>query len=253
MAPPENSTWLRSDRFLARSVARPVNRFLHIEASGGLLLVAAAVTALVWANSPWSASYRDLWATDLTVNLGGHAITENLRHWINRRALGGSKQRRRHSICVQCDAVGRCAPWHLPQSPDNSCGPDRGCRSSSTVPFFRHAAIVASTDQFGEGPGAGGPDQTFPKVLAISLAASPRVRSDRSIFRRNLPRYRFALLAREPFPRRTHGFFWALTLHTAHAGWCGSQADITGQLAPCRAWRATGASSRPSPWHTRPL
>jgi hypothetical protein len=28
---------------------------------------------------------------------------------------------------------------------------------------------------------------------------------------------------------------------------------ITGQRAPCRAWRATGASSRPSPWHTRRL
>ena len=34
------ATWLRSDRFLARSVAQPVNRFLHIEASSGLLLVA---------------------------------------------------------------------------------------------------------------------------------------------------------------------------------------------------------------------
>lgn len=83
MAPPDPATWLRSDRFLARSVARPVNRFLHIEASGGLLLVAAAVVALVWANSPWAASYRDLWATQLTIDLGGHAITEDLRHWIN--------------------------------------------------------------------------------------------------------------------------------------------------------------------------
>lgn len=84
MAPSANrSTWLRSDQFLARSVARPVNRFLHIEASGGVLLVTAAVAALLWANSPWSESYRDLWATQLTVDLGGHAITEDLRHWIN--------------------------------------------------------------------------------------------------------------------------------------------------------------------------
>jgi len=80
---PERSTWLRSDRFLARSVAQPVNRFLHIEASGGVLLAVAAVVALVWANSPWSAAYHDLWGTLLTVDLGGHAITEDLRHWIN--------------------------------------------------------------------------------------------------------------------------------------------------------------------------
>jgi Na+:H+ antiporter, NhaA family len=83
MAPTNRATWLRSDRFLARSVARPVQRFLYIEASGGLLLVAAAVVALVWANSPWSAGYHQLWATELTIDLGGHAITEDLRHWIN--------------------------------------------------------------------------------------------------------------------------------------------------------------------------
>jgi NhaA family Na+:H+ antiporter len=84
MAPSsERHTWLRSDRFLARSVARPINRFLHIEASGGLLLAAAAVLALVWANSPWSESYRDLWATEITIDVGAHAITEDLRHWIN--------------------------------------------------------------------------------------------------------------------------------------------------------------------------
>ena len=83
MQPPERATWLRSDRFLARSVAQPIGRFLHVEASGGVLLVAAAVIALVWANSPWSAAYDDLWHTELTLDLGGHAITEDLRHWIN--------------------------------------------------------------------------------------------------------------------------------------------------------------------------
>lgn len=79
----ERPTWLRSDRFLARSVARPVNRFLHIETSGGLLLVGAAVIALVWANSPWSGSYRSLWSTELTIRLGGRTIADDLRHWVN--------------------------------------------------------------------------------------------------------------------------------------------------------------------------
>ncbi len=84
MAPqPDRPTWLRSDRFLARSVAQPVQRFLHIEASSGLLLGAAALVALAWANSPWSAAYHDLWATELSVDLAGQVITEDLRHWIN--------------------------------------------------------------------------------------------------------------------------------------------------------------------------
>src|SRR5829696_9278380 len=62
---------------------RPLRDFLHTEAAGGSALVAAAVVALVWANSPWSASYVDLWQTRLVVDLGGHALDLDLRHWIN--------------------------------------------------------------------------------------------------------------------------------------------------------------------------
>jgi NhaA family Na+:H+ antiporter len=80
---PPRSAWLRSDRFIARSLAQPITRFLHIEAAGGILLLAAAAVALIWANSPWAASYRDLWHTELTIGVGGHVITEDLRHWIN--------------------------------------------------------------------------------------------------------------------------------------------------------------------------
>src|SRR5215218_3398295 len=62
---------------------RPLRDFLHTEAAGGSALVAAAVVALVWANSPWSASYVDLWQTRLVVDLEGHALDLDLRHWIN--------------------------------------------------------------------------------------------------------------------------------------------------------------------------
>ncbi|MDP1819854.1 MAG: Na+/H+ antiporter NhaA [Acidimicrobiales bacterium] len=79
----DRPTWLRSDRFLARSIARPVTRFLHVEASGGILLAVAAVVALVWANSPWGESYRELWTTELGIDLGGHLVSQDLRHWIN--------------------------------------------------------------------------------------------------------------------------------------------------------------------------
>jgi len=40
------------------------------------------VAALVWANiSP--SSYESVWTTELSVRLGSHALTEDLRHWIN--------------------------------------------------------------------------------------------------------------------------------------------------------------------------
>lgn len=79
----EPPTWISSDRPLARYVGRPVARFLHIEASGGLLLLAATVVALVWANSPWSGAYESLWQTDIGLEVGSFTLREDLGHWVN--------------------------------------------------------------------------------------------------------------------------------------------------------------------------
>lgn len=84
MVPPAHrATWLGSDRLLARTVAQPISRFLHIEASGGLILVGAAIVALAWVNSPWDASYASLWTTEIGIDVGGHVLVEDLRHWVN--------------------------------------------------------------------------------------------------------------------------------------------------------------------------
>lgn len=82
-APADRPTWLSSDRWLARSVAQPVQRFLHVEAAGGIVLVAAAAVALVWASSPWSGAYDDLWSTVVTLEVGDLVLSEDLRHWVN--------------------------------------------------------------------------------------------------------------------------------------------------------------------------
>jgi NhaA family Na+:H+ antiporter len=39
----------------------PLERFGRVEAAGGVMLLAAAVVALLWANLPWSSSYEPLW------------------------------------------------------------------------------------------------------------------------------------------------------------------------------------------------
>ncbi|HVF18674.1 MAG TPA: Na+/H+ antiporter NhaA [Mycobacteriales bacterium] len=57
--------------------------FLHAESTGGLALLVATVVALVWANSPLSEAYADLWHTGLTLGVGEVARTEDLRHWVN--------------------------------------------------------------------------------------------------------------------------------------------------------------------------
>ena len=61
----------------------PLRDFLHTETSGAVLLAAAAVIALIWANSPWSASYESLWTTRASIGFAGHSLDLDLRHWVN--------------------------------------------------------------------------------------------------------------------------------------------------------------------------
>jgi NhaA family Na+:H+ antiporter len=75
--------WARSDRPLPRRLVQPLQSFLDQEASGGLLLLGAAIVAIAWASSPWRSSYEELWSQRLTLGLGGWSISEDLRHWVN--------------------------------------------------------------------------------------------------------------------------------------------------------------------------
>jgi Na+/H+ antiporter NhaA len=67
----------------ARSLAAPVRSFLSTETGGAMVMLAAAVAALVWANSPWWHSYESVWTTKLAVRIGATGIATDLRHWVN--------------------------------------------------------------------------------------------------------------------------------------------------------------------------
>jgi NhaA family Na+:H+ antiporter len=69
------------NRFLARPRSM-LERFVHTETSGSVLLFAATVAALVWANSPWSASYFALWKLPLQVGRRP-LLSMDLHHWID--------------------------------------------------------------------------------------------------------------------------------------------------------------------------
>ncbi|MBD3913184.1 Na+/H+ antiporter NhaA [Nocardioides hwasunensis] len=56
---------------------------MRTESGSAGMLVAAALIALVWANSPWSQSYVDLWHTELAIRFGSGGLTMDLHHWIN--------------------------------------------------------------------------------------------------------------------------------------------------------------------------
>jgi Na+/H+ antiporter NhaA len=66
-----------------RNLARPVRAFISTEVGSAVVLLAAVVIALVWANSPWNSSYEDLWTTELSIRIADAEISEDLRGWVN--------------------------------------------------------------------------------------------------------------------------------------------------------------------------
>ena len=68
---------------LSARLPRPLRQFLATETAGAVVLFAAAVVALVWANSPWHASYESLWHLRTKASIGSWSLDMNLRHLVN--------------------------------------------------------------------------------------------------------------------------------------------------------------------------
>jgi len=66
-----------------RQIPAAVREFLRTETAGAAVLLAGALMALVWANSPWKSAYESLWSTRLTFGFGEASVSEDLRHWVN--------------------------------------------------------------------------------------------------------------------------------------------------------------------------
>ena len=107
----------------------PLRDFLHTESAGAVLLVSGAIFALLWSNSPWSASYESLWNSRIALTIAGHSLELDLRRWVNdglmtifffvvgleikrevidghlaerRAAFATRKCQARHSSCISC-------------------------------------------------------------------------------------------------------------------------------------------------------
>ncbi|MBA3864785.1 MAG: Na+/H+ antiporter NhaA [Solirubrobacterales bacterium] len=66
----------------SRNLATPVRDFLGTETGSAVVLVAAVMAALAWANIDFS-GYRELWSTHLMIRVGSHGINADLRTWVN--------------------------------------------------------------------------------------------------------------------------------------------------------------------------
>jgi len=66
----------------ARSLQQPLREFLATEIGSAAVLLGAAVAAVAWANLDLS-SYESVWRTDLSIEIGGSGISQDLREWVN--------------------------------------------------------------------------------------------------------------------------------------------------------------------------
>ncbi len=81
--PPEvRPPWSRTGRPVPRRVLRPIREFMRLEVAGGMVLLAAAVVALRWANLA-TGSYEAFWGAELTLSVGDWSHTEDLLHVVN--------------------------------------------------------------------------------------------------------------------------------------------------------------------------
>jgi hypothetical protein len=113
-------------------LTRAARSFLRTESGSATLLLCAAVVALLWANA--GNGYERFWSIELSVNLGGATLTEDLRHWVNdglmvvfffavgmeisREAVLGEPQRVRLSAPLTCVDVTTISRWsaHSPRN-----------------------------------------------------------------------------------------------------------------------------------------
>jgi Na+/H+ antiporter NhaA len=124
----------------ARNLETPLREFLRTETGSAAILLAAAVAALIWVNVS-AGSYEGVWTTQLSIQIGGSGITQDLRHWVNdglmtlfffvvgleaRREfdLGELRDRRRLALPIAAGVGGMVVPVAIYLAV-NAGGPDR--------------------------------------------------------------------------------------------------------------------------------
>ena len=66
----------------ARKLETPLRRFLRTETGSAAVLLVATLAALAWVNISES-SYESVWATTLSVRIGGTGISMDVHEWVN--------------------------------------------------------------------------------------------------------------------------------------------------------------------------
>ncbi len=69
-------------------IIKPFQAFSKHKLAGAILLLAATVAAIVWANSPWAHAYEHFLETKASIGVGAYTVSKTLHHWINDGLMG---------------------------------------------------------------------------------------------------------------------------------------------------------------------
>ena len=64
-------------------ILSPFQNFFSTQASGGIVLFIAAIIAIIWANSPFSESYFEIWHMHFAIGVADFMLDKPLELWIN--------------------------------------------------------------------------------------------------------------------------------------------------------------------------
>jgi Na+:H+ antiporter, NhaA family len=64
-------------------IIQPIQDFIRLESSAGLILLGCTIITLILANSPLQQYYTSLWQIELPVGIEGMVLKKTLLHWIN--------------------------------------------------------------------------------------------------------------------------------------------------------------------------
>src|SRR4051812_19537840 len=70
-------------RRVGRILLRPLERFLALDSASGLVLMAAALVAFAWANSPWAGAYASMQHLEAGLEVGSVGFHLSLAHWVS--------------------------------------------------------------------------------------------------------------------------------------------------------------------------
>ena len=112
-----------------RRARRTIGTLVRTDTGAGIVLLAAGVAAVAWANSPWQDGYVDLWHTKLSLGLGDWSLSEDLQHWVNDGLMAvfffvvGLEIKRELVVGELRDARAAAAAGRSPPSAAWSCPP----------------------------------------------------------------------------------------------------------------------------------